>query len=74
MKIERILTLSTEEQKIIENFGNLISDVCDSINASSLCANCVFCEFCKNNQDVSYNFLELVYSQFGCEANIISED
>ena len=32
MKIERILTLSTEEQKIIEDFGNLISNICDSIN------------------------------------------
>ena len=74
MKIERILTLSTEEQKIIEDFGNLISNICDSINTSSYCASCVFGEFCSSEQDVSYNFLELVKSQFNCDANMSFED
>lgn len=74
MKIERILTLSTEEQKIIEDFGNLISNICDSINTSSFCASCVFGEFCSSEQDVSHNFLELVKSQFECDANMNFED
>lgn len=74
MKVEKILTLSTEEQKIIEDFGNLISNICDSVNTSSFCANCVFGEFCSSEQDVNHNFLELIYSQFECKANIISED
>lgn len=74
MKVEKILTLSTEEQKIIEDFGSLISDICSSINTSSFCANCVFCEFCSSEQYVSYNFLELVKSQFECDANMNFED
>lgn len=74
MKIKRLLTLSTKEQDIIENFGNLVNEICDEIERECCKTNCVFKNFCNYKKDVSYNFLELLEKEFKCNVNMNFED
>lgn len=74
MKIEKVLTLSTKERDIIENFGNFIVRICDKTEREDCKVGCIFEEFCSYEKDVSYNFLELLEKEFKCNVNMNFED
>lgn len=74
MRIEKVLTLSTKEQDIIENFGHLVNEICDKIERERCKTGCIFEEFCSYENDVSYNFLKLLEKEFKCNVNMNFED
>lgn len=74
MKIERLLTLTTEEQNQIEDFGHFINEICDKIGRTSCNPGCLFREFCNYENNVSYNFLTMLDEEFECNVNMDFED
>lgn len=74
MKIKKVLTLSTKERDIIEDFGNLVNEICDKTERECCKTGCIFEEFCSYENDVSYNFLELLEKEFKCNVNMDFED
>ena len=74
MKIEKLLILSTAEQEQIENFGNLVNEICDKMERDHCKSGCIFEDFCGYENDVSHNFLELLEKEFKCNVNMNFED
>lgn len=74
MKIERLLTLTTEEQNQIEDFGHFINEICNTIGRTRCNPDCLFREFCSFEEDVSYNFLKKLKEEFECNVNMDFED
>ena len=74
MKIKTLLTLTTKEQDQIEDFGHFIIEICDKIGRTNCNPNCLFREFCNYDNDVSYNFLEMLREEFDCHVNMNFED
>ena len=74
MKIKKVLVLTTAEQQKIEDFGNLIKEICDTAERTFCSPDCIFKNFCSYKKDISDNFLESVEEEFDCNVNMNFED
>ena len=70
MRIERLLTLTTTDQQQIEDFGDFIKKICDTVERAECKSDCIFAEFCSYKGDLSYNFLTLLEKEFKCNVNM----
>lgn len=67
MRMKKLLTLTTTEQKQIKDFGDFIYEICDTVERTKCKSGCIFEEFCSYKGDLSYNFLTLLEKEFECE-------
>ena len=74
MRIQKLLTLTTTEQQQIEDFGDFISKICDTVERAECKSDCIFAEFCSHTGDLSYNFLTLLEKEFKCNVNMDFEE
>ena len=74
MRIQKLLTLTTTEQQQIEDFGDFINKICDTVGRTECKSDCIFEEFCSHTGDLSYNFLTLLEEEFNCEVKMDFEE
>ena len=74
MKIKKVLVLTTAEQQKIEDFGNLVIEICDNMERERCKTDCIFKDFCNFDDEASKNFLKLLAKEFNCNVNSNFED
>ena len=72
--MKKLLTLTTTDERQIEDFGDFINKICDTVGRTECTSDCIFAEFCSHTGDLSYNFLTLLEQEFKCEVNMEFEE